>query len=66
VSKNVACSCLPNVPSHWRVKKRKHNNSAFNGRRHTPSDYSEVVCLRCNGSWRTKADYVDKLKDYFA
>lgn len=51
---------------HWRVKKRQHNNSAFHGRRHTPSDYSEVVCLRCDGSWRTKASYVEKLKDYFA
>ena len=51
---------------HWLVKKRGYNNSAFNGRRFTPSDYSEVICLRCNGSWRTKASYVDTLQDYFA
>lgn len=47
------------------VTQRNCNYSAFNGYHYTPSDYSQVVCLRpgCNGSWRSKADYVDGLPD---
>lgn len=74
MSANVPCKCgLPYGPAapkevreNWRVRQRGCNHSAFNGRRYTPSDYSEVTCLRCNGSWRTKASYVVELQDYFA
>lgn len=47
------------------VTVRKCNYSAFNGYRRTPSDYSEIVCLRpgCLGVRRTKAKYVDQLPD---
>ncbi len=48
----------------WRVCIRKANYSAFSGDWWTPSDYSEVTtCLKCGMIWRTKAAYVDELKD---
>jgi len=50
----------------WRVLHRNHNHSYFQrpqGGRHC-SDYSCVVCLKCPGMFRTKANYVDELKDY--
>ena len=37
------------------------NYSAFNGYHFTASDYSEVVCVDCLTSWRTKAKYVGTL-----
>lgn len=45
------------------VLKRRCNYSAFNGYHRTPSDYSTVKCTACNFSWRTKASYVESLKD---
>ena len=33
------------------------------GCRH-PSDYSQIVCVICDGMWRTKSEYVDVLRDY--
>lgn len=48
---------------HWRVRVRKANYSAFNGYRRTPSDYSDLTCTLCGGSWRTKAAYVDEIPD---
>jgi len=47
----------------WRVIARCGNTSAFNGYRWTPSDYSEIVCKNCNGKFRTKAKYVEELKN---
>ncbi len=47
----------------WLVLSRKCNYSAFNGYHHTPSDYSQVTCLKCPACWRTKAQYVDELDD---
>lgn len=43
----------------------KCNHSAFNGYRRTPSNWSEVRCIRpgCHGIWRTKSDYVYQLPD---
>ena len=46
-----------------KVSHRMHNHSAFNGYHRTPSAYSEVHCLCCRYSWRTKADYVPGLPD---
>ena len=46
-----------------KVAHRRHNHSAFNGYRQTPSDYSQCVCFACGYSWRTKADYVYSLED---
>jgi hypothetical protein len=45
------------------VTARYCNYSAFNGYHWTPSDYSEVRCSECRTSWRTKARYVEHLKD---
>jgi hypothetical protein len=50
-------------PRLWRVEVRCANYSAFNGYAHTPSDYSQVRCLRCGNVWRTKAGYVNQLPD---
>jgi hypothetical protein len=47
----------------WVVSMRQCNYSAFNGYYRTPSDYSEVRCLKCRSRWRTKAAYVAKLRD---
>lgn len=45
----------------WWVSVYKANYSWFNGRRRTPSDYSEVRCGECGRRWRTKAAYVEAL-----
>lgn len=47
----------------WVVVARKCNHSAFNGWRWTPSDWSEIWCRGCHAVGRTKAKYVDSLKD---
>jgi len=50
---------------YWRVRYRNCNYSYFEypkGQKHY-SDYSLVVCLRCTGCFRTKANYVHELKD---
>jgi hypothetical protein len=45
------------------VVDRNCNYSAFSGYRRTPSDYSLVLCLDCRWPWRTRAKYVDRLRD---
>ena len=45
----------------WRVFRHRYNTSTFNGGRYTPSDYSDVLCLKCGRIWRTKAAYVETL-----
>ena len=45
------------------VRQRNCNHSAFSGYHWTPSDYSTVVCLKCHYPWRSKARYVDYLRD---
>lgn len=57
-----ACSCAKGA-RRWVVSMRKHNRSAFNGYRRTPSDYSQVWCLACFTTWRSKGAYVDELPD---
>ncbi len=44
--------------ANWVVVHYGCNHSSFNGNRWTPSQYSLVACLKCRGSWRTKAHYV--------
>jgi len=63
MSSGVPCLLRVEHRKHWVVRARKVNYSAFNGYRHTPSDYSEVICLQCPARWRTKAGYVDELPD---
>lgn len=66
MSSGEACSCderkKPLKDRQWEVMTYRGNHSAFNGYKFTSSDYSAVVCNACNYSWRTKADYVDRLK----
>lgn len=50
-------------PKRWRVLDRNCNYSRFNGGRHTPSEYSLLLCLTCKGHWRTRGDYVVELID---
>lgn len=47
----------------WVVDHRNCNHSAFNGYNETPSRWSQIRCIRCGAIWRSKAAYVDKLKD---
>jgi len=62
MSGGPGCECRgKNRRDSWRVTQRRGNHSAFNGYRWTPSAYSEVRCLRCLRSWRTRAQYVDLL-----
>jgi hypothetical protein len=60
----TACQDRTHRP-YWVVVQRKHNRSAFNGYRWTPSAYSLVRCTApgCGGVWRTKAAFVDGLPD---
>lgn len=53
----------PEHRSSWVVIQRKANRSAFSGYRLTPSDYSAVRCTVGGAVWRTKAKYVDTLRD---
>lgn len=67
MSGGVACKCeqskkQPASARDWVVTQFQCNHSAFNGYKHTPSQYSAVSCNQCNASWRTKADYVNSLR----
>lgn len=66
MSVSFSCHCperrKPVKERRWRVLQYKCNHSAFNGYKHTVSDWSEVVCLECRAMGRTKAAYVDDLK----
>ena len=67
MSQGISCKCpeskKPVDERRWFVLQRRCNHSAFNGYRWTPSDYSSVQCHICGTVWRTKSDYVYKLKD---
>jgi hypothetical protein len=66
MSGGAICRCpeagKPLEARRWRVTAWRCNHSAFNGRRYTPSRYSEVVCLDCRAMWRTLAAYPGKLE----
>lgn len=65
MSQGTACTCpeskKPVVTRNWGVSDYHCNHSAFSGYRSTPSDYSQVHCLSCNRSWRSKGKFVDAL-----
>lgn len=67
MSGGPSCCCeeraKPLADRQWRVIDRNCNYSKFNGSRYTPSDYSAIKCLQCGRWWRTKAKYVDSLRD---
>jgi len=64
---SFGCRCgerkKPVEKRNWCVTQRYCNHSAFHGGRYTPSDYSEVYCRVCGAIGRTRAKYVDQLKD---
>lgn len=68
MSQPFSCSCperkKPVRERLWVVLQRLCNHSAFNGYHYTPSDYSTVECLSCGRVGRTKAAYVDRLRDW--
>jgi hypothetical protein len=67
MSGGARCRCVeggrPISERPWYVIVREGNYSAFNGYHFTHSDYSSVRCDACGAHWRTKADYVLRLKD---
>ena len=60
MSGGVSCKCQR--PERV-VTMRNCNYSAFNGYRFTPSRYSQVKCVQCGATWRSRAAYVDALPD---
>jgi hypothetical protein len=63
MSQGQACRVHAKTHVDHVVTARLRNYSAFNGYHCTPSDYSEVRCLATGARWRTKAAYVDRLRD---
>lgn len=65
MGKGVFCDCDDKKEAKansWGVIDYKCNYSTFNGRRQTYSEYSQVACIECQHTWRTKAGYVEGLK----
>lgn len=64
MSNTMYCKCRessrPVGRRHWVVKRYKRNY--FPGIDGSPSDYSLVYCEICRSLWRTKAQYVEKLR----
>lgn len=61
MSSAVPCRCTGTKEErmkYWVIVTFMGNYSAFNGYHYTSSDYSSIRCLRCQGTWRTKAKYV--------
>jgi len=67
MSVSFSCHCKerkkPIEQRNWVVIDRECNYSAFNGYHYTYSEYSAVLCKSCGVFGRTKAKYVDDLKD---
>jgi len=69
MSVSFSCHCKerkkPLDKRAWVVIHRNHNHSAFESPKFYEhySDYSTVKCLRCGAIGRTKAKYVNLLKD---
>jgi len=66
MSQGTRCRCAeskkPIEQRNWEILQYKCNYSAFSGYRYTQSDYSAVRCGGCSMVWRTKANYVNKIK----
>lgn len=65
MSKGIACSCSGPIEDrlkNWRIIQFKCNHSAFNGWKKTYSEYSSFRCMVCTNIWRSKSDYVFKVK----
>lgn len=62
----MSCKCeerqKPVADRAWFIMQYRCNHSSFNGGRRTPSDYSEICCHMCRCVWRTKASFVEILR----
>ena len=61
MSAGVPCSCSgtrKEKMKNWVVWQYRCNHSAFSGYYYTQSNYSQIRCMKCSGTWRTKANYV--------
>ena len=67
MSVSFSCHCeerkKPVKERRWVIMQRCCNHSAFSGYHRTPSDYSTVMCLSCLSVGRTKARYIDELRN---
>jgi len=63
MSQGTGCADKARHRTRWVVTQRRANRSAFGGYRVQRSDYSQVYCPLCEVTWRTKAAYVDALRD---
>ena len=67
MSVSFSCHCperkKPVSERAWRVLTRRGRHSAFDGYQWRSSAYSEVTCPVCGATGRTKAAYVNQLKD---
>lgn len=67
MSVSFGCHCperqKPVAERRWFVIQRNCRCSAFDGYRTMRSAWSSVVCLSCSALGRTRAAYVDRLKD---
>lgn len=50
-------------PRQWFVLRRNYSVSAFNGGNREWSDFSDIECRVCGARWRSRALYVDYLRD---
>jgi hypothetical protein len=57
------CRCTEKLREHWRVRQRESCKLARVGTLSVRSMQSEIECLECGAIWRTKATYVNRLKD---
>lgn len=65
--KTFSCKCgerrKPVTERNWVVVRRRRKNFTFGATPFGGSDYSTVYCLSCRAMGRTKARYVDELRD---
>ena len=67
MSVSFGCHCperdKPATKRRWVVVRRRCNFSAFNGYKWRPSEYSLLHCRACKATGRTKARYVEDIRD---
>lgn len=63
----AACQCEERnktvAERNWVVVQREWAQSRYRYNIPLPSDTSAVQCLTCQAKWRTKARYIDDLRD---
>lgn len=60
------CQCLerkkPVEQRAWIITEYKHNSSVFVKKGGEYSDWSQILCVKCGKTGRSKSKYVDSLK----